>query len=558
MTRSMRLSSRWQTGIATALSIAASFVALDAVAREPVRQLGAASGGPFWHVPDLAWVAVALLAALCLVFDSPIARLAAIVSFGAATMGSLGYLEPLGVFHDSWQNVGLGQLAVSSEYADAVRQVHYVASSPGSFLLYGVLRGVFTDTPGFLRVYPVLCVLLYSAGLYALAVAFVDAHLDHLRVDRTRFGLMSVFAFLALSPLFWVRINPAPQSLAFALMPFCLAALINAAASVRFRIVALVTFGVIVLIHPITATTIVSLGVMWLLADWLIDRFTVRTPIIAANTVVLYVCLFLSWLIYIGLWIISTGGSFVQRMIDVLNSGQHATVIATATHGLEAFIWLHRAALVGGALLVVIGLAMTRSARRRIAGVRLIAWLATAAVWLPLLLFGEFADRGPLFASLPAALIVGLALSVDLRRGARWLIGILMLVTTLTNYITAYPNHVGEVIMESEVSAFEVIAKQSGDRRIAYGYVPTLAGGDLLIYTSGRIRAYAIGAADFNYDQLKLAGTVIVISDQMREAAAVRSSQALDRLERFEAQLLEAPTYELIFDNGDVRAFRAR
>jgi len=399
--------------------------------------------------------------------------------------------------------------------------------------------------------------LWYCAGLYSLATAFAQIHAEELRVDRTRFGLMTVFAFLALASLFWVRINPAPQSLAFTLMPFCLAALVQARHDVRFRIVALAVFGAIVSIHPITSFMIVGLGLAWLLTDRLIQRFKSHAPIIRSNTIVLYACLFLSWMIYVGLWIVSTGESFVRRMFEALNSGQHASVTAATTRGLEGFVWLHRAALVGGGLLVVIGLAAL-IATRRITAVRLLAWLATAAAWLPLLFFGEFADRAPLFASLPAALIVGWLLSVDVSRRARWAIGALMVVTTMTSHITAYSNHIGEVITQAEVSAFEVIVELGDDRRIAYGYVPPLTGDDLEVYSSRRARAYAIGAADFDYAQLRAHGTTIVISGQMREAATARGAQAVDRLNQFEAQLLADPGYELIYDNGEVRAYRAR
>ncbi len=527
-------------------------VAVLAVAALDVSiRLGMILGGVYWQLPLVAWFAVAMLAMVVLFSESSALRLAAILAFGAGTMGALGYLEPLGVFHDSWQNVGLGQLALVPSQAEATRQIPYITSSPVAFILYGILSKAFPDTPSFLRTYPMLCLLLYSAGVYLLAVSFAEA--DRVTTNRVQFGLMSVFAFLALAPDFLVRINPAPQSLAFALMPFCLASLLRGKRSAVFRGVALTTFVVIVFTHSITAIVIVGIGATWLL----IDYWFRGQEAITSTTVILYLCAFLSWLIYIGIWIIRTGGLFAQRIWEVINSGQHASVTATPSETLMAFIWLHRIALGGSALLLVIGLWFAFVAQRTV-GWRLIAWLAIAAAWLPLYLFGEFADRGSLFASLPGALVIGFLLSQEKGRLFRWTISVLMLVTTLTTYVTAYSNHIGEVMTEIEVSAFQRIAKSSLDTKLIYSYALPLTGETLPVYTQDRARTYALSAADFSYERLTQLNGIIVISDQMRQAAAQRGLQALEQFERFKLDLLEDNRYELIFDNGGVVAFRAR
>jgi hypothetical protein len=264
-------------------------------------------------------------------------------------------------------------------------------------------------------------------------------------------------------------------------------------------------------------------------------------------------------MIYVGAWVIKAGGSFFQRMLDVLSSGQHAAITASSSaESLQSFIWLHRIALGSGVLLILAGLAAVFFADR-LAGVRLLAWFGMAAAWLPLLFFGEFGDRGPLFASLPAALAVGFVLSMQKHRQvAHWLAGGLMLTAAVTSYITAYPNHIGEVIMSQEVAAFGVIVRQSEGRNIAYAYAPPLSDDQLAAYTSDKLRAFAIGAADFSYERLTKTRNIIVISDQMREVARLRGPGAVAELEKFEAQLLNDRNYELVFDNGSVRAFRAR
>jgi hypothetical protein len=527
----------------------------------PLQKLGAIDGGPFWNLPVAVWLGVAALAALCLLSESSVTRTAAVVCFGLATMGVLGFIEPLGVFHDSWQNVGLGHLSVSPTYAAAASGVPYVSSSPGSFLFYGVMAAPFPDTPSFLRFYPMLCVLLYCAGLYALATAFVDAHQGRLRVESTRFGLFTVFAFLALAPLFYVRINPAPQSLAFALMPFCLAAVLNGSSSARFRVLGLLAFAAMVVTHPITALMTSTVAAAWFLVDWVarMRRSDGLTPAVSSNTVLLYISLLVSWMIYVGAWVIKAGGSFFQRVLDVLSSGQHASVtVSSSVESVQSFIWLHRLALGSSVLLILAGLAAVFFADR-LAGVRLLTWFGMAAAWLPLLFFGEFGDRGPLFASLPAALAVGFVLSMQkYRQVAHWLAGGLMLTAAVTNYITAYPNHIGEVVIPQEVAAFNVIVQQSEGRNIAYAYAPPLSDEQLTAYTSDQLRAFAIGAADFSYERLTKTRNMIVISDQMREVARVRGPGAVAELEKFEAQLLNDRNYEIVFDNGSVRAFRAR
>ncbi|HWQ14124.1 MAG TPA: hypothetical protein VNL77_15100, partial [Roseiflexaceae bacterium] len=478
--------------------------------------------------------------------------------FGAATMAALGLIEPLGVFHDSWQNVGLGQLALAPAIAGDTAEVEYVAGSPAAFLLFGLLRGGFGATPALLRAYPAICLLLYTAGLYTLASAFVAAHPRLRGLEPARAGWMAAFAFLALAPTFWMRINPAPQSLAFALMPFCLAALLRATADARFRVVALATFGAIVLTHPITALMTVGVTAAWLALDaW--KRWRTRAPaLVASNTVLLYACLFVSWLIYIGVWVLRSGEAFARRIGQVFNSGEHATVTATVTEQSLLFVWLHRVALLGAAALVAVGmLVLLRSSRS--AAARLAAWFAIAAIWLPMMLFGEFGDRGPLFASLPASLAAALALCLARRRAVRGALAGLLLLTALTGHITAYANHIGEVITRAEVDSFDVIVEQAPQSRIAYGYgFPLAAPEDLPTYRSARVRVYAVGAADFTFDRLLDSSDVIVISDQMRESALLRGPRAAEALARFERYLRDQVRFEIIYDSGSVRAYRVR
>jgi len=547
------LSPLWMTRISLIGIIILGLAVLVIVALDGATRQGLILGGVYWQLPVVVWFTVALLAAVALFGESLVLRLTAILAFGVATIGALGYLEPRGVFHDSWQNVGLGQLALIPSHVEATRQVAYIAGSPISFILYGVLSKVFPDTPGFLRAYPMLCVLIYCAGLYILTIAFAEAYVEQGAINREQFGLMSVFAFLALAPNFLVRINPAPQSLAFALMPFCLAALMKGKRSSIFRGVALATFMLIVFSHPITTFVIVGIGSTWLLMDHLSRR---QGPV-TLTTVILYLCIFLSWLIYMGLWIIRTSGLFAQRIWEVINSGQHATVSVASSGSLAVFIWLHRGALGGVALLLIIGIWLMLTTQRT-AGLRLVVWLAIAAAWLPLYLFGEFADRGPLFASLPGALVIGLLLSQDRGRAFRWAISVLMLITTLLTYLTAYSNHIGEVITRAEVSAFQGIAKQSFDEKIIYGYTPPLTGETLSLYSQDRLRVYTLGAADFSYERLAHLNGIIVISDQMQHAAAQRGPEAVEQLKRFKLDLLADKQYELIFDNGSVVAFRAK
>jgi hypothetical protein len=545
------------SAVIAALSVIVAIVVLSVVSRLPILAPDALIGGPFWHLPASAWVGIALLAAAVLVLDSDRYRVIAVAAFGLATMGALGYLEPLGVFHDSWRNVGLGQLALSPEYVDSMRQVSYVESSPISFLYMGLLQSVFPDMPSFLRVYPILCVLFYCTGIYVLAVAFADVHGGRLAAMRSRLGLLSVFAFLTMAPLFAVRVNPAPQSLAFLLMPFCLAAILASVSSTRFRIIALVLFCVMILTHAITAAMVVSIAAGWLLLDRRPWRGAGSSSLLQPNSVILYASLFLSWLIYIGLWIISPGSSFVSRLLDVLNNGQHASVTAVPSAALATFIWLHRAALAGSALLILAGLALLAKTSR-LAALRLVVWLGAAGLWAPFLLLGDFSDRGPLFASLPAALAVGYALSANKNIYLRRAMLIVAFVAATCSAITAYNNHIGEVVIQPEIDAFSVIEQQSQHQRLSYGYVPPLAGDQLLVYSGNRIHAYTLSAIDNSLDRLISLGNTIIISDQMRAAAAVRGPRALELLEQFEARLLQDSRFELVYDSGSVRAFRAR
>src|SRR3954471_9074207 len=110
VTRTQNLGQRqtWReirSAVIAALALIVAIVVLSALSRLPILSPEALIGGPFWHLPVSVWVGIALLAAAALALDSDRYRVVAVAAFGLATMGALGYLEPLGVFHDSWRNV---------------------------------------------------------------------------------------------------------------------------------------------------------------------------------------------------------------------------------------------------------------------------------------------------------------------------------------------------------------------------------------------------------------------------------------------------------------------
>ncbi|MDP9312313.1 MAG: hypothetical protein M3R24_15740, partial [Chloroflexota bacterium] len=93
--------------VSVCASFAALVVAMSALALSPsttptpLGQFEPIGVGPFWSLSIWNWFAVGVLVSLCLIVESQAGRVAAIASFGIATIASLGYLEPLGVFHDS-------------------------------------------------------------------------------------------------------------------------------------------------------------------------------------------------------------------------------------------------------------------------------------------------------------------------------------------------------------------------------------------------------------------------------------------------------------------------
>ena len=516
-------------------------------------------GGPFWALP-LAWLGTAILAGLALLVENRVARTLATLLFGATAIGLLGIIEPYGVFHDSWRNIGLGQLALSPDHAGQAYGNPYVGASPGGFLVLGLLRALVPDTASMLRLYPLFIMAVYFVGVYLLCTAFYDAHLESSEPQRrTRFGLLGAFSFLAIASIFSVRINPAPQTVAFALLPFVLAAVLRSKENWRYRLLGLGLFWALVLTHPITSVMAAAICGAFLFAGFCI-RGQVK-QVISLNTVVTYSSLFLAWLIYIGVWVLEEGGEFVTRMLSVLNSDQHASIAAGGGAALWDFIWTHRVAMGLAGMLMLAGLAVSWKANRA-AGLRLFAWLGISSAWVPLMFLGEFADRGPLFASLPAA--IAIAFLLDTRAGdtrarvARGAVAAAVVVMAVTAFGTSYTNHVGEVITPAEVQAFSAIAKAYPQDKIAYGYVPPFTGEDLPVYTTDRIRAYALGAADFSYDRLLRQSGVIAVSTGMREAVTLRGPRALAAYEEFLRQLQDESRYRLVYANDYVRAYRAR
>lgn len=524
---------------------------------DPYIHTGIIRSGIFWNMPLWTWVSITLISIIVMLDTHVIVRITAIFSLGILIIGMMGILEPFGVFHDSWQNVGIGQLAIGMESLKEAWQVPYFSSSPGSFLLLGLLGNIFPDTQSFVRVFPVFCLLLYSSGIFILATLFAQTHFEQGSYSTLLFPQYSILACLALSPNFLIRINPAPQSLAFALMPFCLAAIIYSFKNIRFRILALLIYVAIVFTHTITAIMILVITLIWWFIDYSFRHRRNFLPLINSNSLIIYICIFFSWLIYLGYWTLRSGESFIKRIASVLSVGQHSVITANSINTDLFFIWTHRIALVGTVLLIIYGIWLMWSANR-MAGFKVGIWLGVASALMPLIFFGEFADRGPLFASLPAALAIGFGLSYFRSRLSKWLIRGLMVITILTTYITAYSNQIGEIITENEVSAFNEIAIQSSDLNIIYGYTPPFSDANVVVYSQDRIRTYALGAADFSYEKLTKQNGIIVISDQMHQATISRGSHYLAALELFQKQLQSGERYDLVFDNGKVKAFRVR
>ncbi len=157
------------------LALGAFILAGWAVASSPPASNGSLTGGPLWGIYP-AWAGATVLAALALLVENRVVRLMSVLMFGVVVMGLLGFLEPYGVFHDSWRNIGLGQLSLDPRYSAQALNNSYVAGSPFGFVLLGVIRLVMPDTATMLRLYPLLTVMVYCLGIYQMALAFVDTH----------------------------------------------------------------------------------------------------------------------------------------------------------------------------------------------------------------------------------------------------------------------------------------------------------------------------------------------------------------------------------------------
>ncbi len=555
------------------LTVVAFLLTVWAVASSPPASNSALTGGPFWEIYP-AWAGAAVLAALSLLVENRVVRLMSVLMFGVVVMGLLGYLEPYGVFHDSWRNVGLGQLTLDPQYSVQALNNPYVAGSPIGFVLLGVIRLTMPDTATMLRLYPLLTVLGYCVGVYQMALAFVDTHFPAYAkgpataAHRVRFGLLSVFAFLSIASVFSVRVNPAPQSVAFALMPFFVAALLRSRQKTIYRITALLLVGLMVLIHPITSVMVILIGASFFASDLVVRSAKQRVSVVSSNTVILYVTLFVTWLIYIGVWVVKAGEGFAKRLLSVLNGGQTAVTSASGTYVSWDFVWTHRVAMALTGLFMILGLVVAWKANRD-AGARLLAWFAVTAIWLPFIFLGEFGDRGPLFASLPASLAIAFLLNMRImgrstrqyavkRKLAKALIVAGAITLATVSFATSYPNHIGEIITSQELDGFHAIAAKAGTEEITYGYMAPLSENDLYLYASDQLTAFATGAADFSYNKLLKAQGVIVVSENMRQAAQVRGTKPLAEYNLFVQRLQDPARYSLVYTNGFVSAYHAR
>jgi hypothetical protein len=545
--------------------------------------------GPFWTIWP-AWVGAGGLAVVALVAEHRAVRAVAVLLFGVATMGLLGHLEPYGVFHDSWRNVGLGQLALDPRYSEQALSNSYVAGSPLGFLTFGALSVIVPDTAALLRLFPLLVLLAYCPGIYVLALAFADAHFagyeraGRAAPHRVRFGLMAVFAFLCIASIFSVRVNPAPQTVAFALMPFFLAAVLRGGQRRGLRLWAALLFAAIVFTHPLTAATAVLICAALLLFDRLtswsllvgIDGRSIgarpsRGSVVRSEAVMLYAAIFAAWVIYIGVWVVQAGSGFASRLLSALSSGETAVTSASGGGVPWDFVWVHRVAMLLAGGMVLLGLLVAWKSSRP-AAARLLVWMAASAVWLPFMLLGEFGDRGPLFASLPASISIAFLLNTQLmgRRGVhlhprlqacKALLALAVSGLAVTGFATSYPNHAGEALTEQEITGFHAIsaiAQSTTDLPIFYGYMAPLTGGDLPLYLSDRLRTYAMGAADFSYERLMQKEGIVVVSDNLRQAAQLRGVRALADYDAFVARLAGSPRYTLLYSANSVRAFHVR
>ncbi len=86
--------------------------------------------------------------------------------------------------------------------------------------------------------------------------------------------------------------------------------------------------------------------------------------VVGSNTVILYFAIFVSWMIYIGVWIVKAGDGFANRLLSVLNGGQTAATTAGGVYVSWDFVWTHRIAMALTGLFVVLGLVVLWKASR--------------------------------------------------------------------------------------------------------------------------------------------------------------------------------------------------
>lgn len=513
------------------------------------QQMKMDSFGLFEYVSIWFWISF-LICILTHIFYNNLNKITVLIfSFmlGLITIGSLAIILPLGTHNDSFFNLASaftyfeqGKISVGNNPR---------TSYPTAYILWGMLQNITSISfNGLLKYHSLILIPFYILSSYLITSYFFDN-------KNSKTWIYFVFFILVFGSRFGIRLNIAPQTIAFVASIFFLAFYFKK--ELKFRVLQLILLAFIVLTHAVTSHYLISVLVGLFGAEQILKKVSVKfnstrltnnTSQNTLNALLTFIAMHMAWFIY-------NGGYYFRNFVFILNDyidivfieGSFTSSILPKLYGLSnPPLEMLIANRIGWILLIFIGTTVVIAILMMIKsgcvkkGTYLIMWIAAISVNFLFFSYytrvGLILDRWFTFMLIPFGLAFAYALNevmdkfTTTKKNMRMISIVFLVLLIILSFASIYTSRYTDnfnSLTQTEINAYQF---------------------NQFIDDYSNKMAFYIGC------EQNLNNSVL-ISNQIINTRTYVESNYNNTLVQLEKKVILSPMHSLVYNNGNVKFY---
>lgn len=507
--------------------------------------------GPFQYMPFFFWPFFIIVCFINIIKTKKHTKILSMLILGLMTIGTLSIIEPYGRMHDSWQNVATSKIIYSTGTLNFGHD--YVQSYPLHYLIFGTLLEITSmSVRDIVRFTPIFMVFAYLSGLILIIKSFSPLFRlnskEILNITSISFLFLSIFGLSLLG----LRINPAPQSIAFILFFYFIFTFLKN--EIKWRILSLLLFFSIISTHFITPIVMIYSFFCFIVGYIILNKNDVENNNHYISRFALPFVAFSSWSVFISILFFRYSINFAEQLFYLENKYNLETVGGSIPGNEQILIIRQITMVIVGFLLIYCFYILMRN--RRDIGIPLgLFGLALTPGLIFYILQSEFSSRVLEFSVLSISLIFGFGVYETLKSKKYFTCFaiVLILIASLTSVFTTNNGDIYESISANEIASSNFITKYADTNKFIYPF--RLPSEDYSVLWNGSAPLISTIHTNVSEIILNLKDNTVIISDNWINKQMYIERKKNNSIRFIEANYATNVYAKKIYDNGKNRIY---